>query len=562
MPGQPPSASFVHFFMAEVRRAALSPALFEVLAVVCAIAVVLKMSSAIGAPTPTQSIGHLKHINPTAGPTQLSKTHPNIVNYAISAGGVLLGLALIGGFALILRCNRRRRKRLLDAEIDARIHEKTLARMALSGSRTQSLAKMPNAAMSRNQSVVYPMPLLTAGRSSTANSSTETLAVPRARATCIRASDQRLPCGCPDCVVLTRAALLRDGSSGGSGSGLPGRLGPGLRGSLLNPHPAVRYSYASSRFSRISSSPRNSSGHRVAVGPQRGVHSPTAGRSPYARPRTPRNDENAYRTDSPHEEPDTRADHLRSEWATSFAVASHSGVPLGYKRGIGMGIITATTTGALGCPSPATPSLVFTPQAVGSAFGSPALSLSDDAGATSIALGTPPQVSLGSLGTLGSLARTGGSFARSGTGSSLGASGKMDGGSSLDLAVSRGYLGSASGGSLAHMHVSPPVAMGSPAQGTPAAPHLSPELAYGNTSADPYAPRRTSTGLTQKVAQQDVMVHADGAGDNEGKWFTEVDWFAEDGPINLSYYEQPNSHSASQASGYVDRYENHNGITV
>ncbi|KAI9065572.1 hypothetical protein FKP32DRAFT_1674690 [Trametes sanguinea] len=519
------------------------------------------MSSAMGAPTPTQSIGHLKHVNPTAGPTQLSKTHPNIVNYAISAGGVLLGLALIGGFALILRCNRRRRKRLLDAEIDARIHEKTLARMALSGSRTQSLAKMPHAAMSRNPSVVYPMPLLTAGRASTANSSTETLAVPRARATCIRASDQRLPCGCPDCVVVTRAALLRDGSSGGSGSGST-RLGSGVRGSLLNPHPAVRYSTAGSRFARSSSSPRKSSGHRVAVGSQRTAHSPTAGRSPYARPRTSRNDENAYRTDSPPAEPnDTRADHLRSEWATSFAVASHSGVPLGYKRGIGMGIITATTTGALGCPSPATPSLVFTPQAVGSAFGSPALSLSDDAGATSISPGTPPQVSLGSLGTLGSLSRAGGSFARSGTGSSLGTTGKvMDVGSSLDLAVSRGYLGSGSGGSLAHLQVSPHVAIGSPVQGTPASPHLSPELAYGSTSADPYAPPRTSTSNMQKIPQQDVQT--DVAGGGEGKWFTEVDWFAEDGPINLSYYEQPNAVSASQASGYVDRYDNHNGITV
>ncbi|CDO71754.1 hypothetical protein BN946_scf184920.g38 [Trametes cinnabarina] len=517
-------------------------------------------SFSMAAPTPTQSIGHLPHINPTAGPTQLSKTHPNIVNYAISAGGVLLGLAIIGGFALILRCNRRRKKRQLEAEIDVRIHEKTLSRMALHGSRNQSLAKVPNAAMSRAQSAVYPLPLMTAGRLSSANSSTETLAVPRARATCIRASDQRLPCGCPDCVVLTRAASLRDGFPSGSVSGLPGRLGSGSRGSLLNPHPAVRYSHA--RFSRASSSPGRSPGSRATVASQRGVHHPTTTHSPRARSGTPRNDENVFRADSPRGEPASRMESPRADWATSFAIAAHSGVPLGYPHGIGMGIVAATTTGALGCPSPATPALVSTPQIIGSAFGSPALSLSDDAGATSISPGTPPHVSLGSLGTLGSLARAGGSFARSGTGSSLGTTGGGSKcmGSSLEQATSRGYLGSGSAGSLAHMHVSPHVATPAQGHGTLAAPRLSPELAYGQVGADAYTFPRVSPKAMGEMPQQGTYA-VDGAS-NEEKWFTEVDWFAEDGPINLSYYEKPNAVSASQVSGYEDRYDNHNGMVV
>ncbi|KAI8983258.1 hypothetical protein BD414DRAFT_578858 [Trametes punicea] len=513
-------------------------------------------SSVVFAPdvqAPTQSAGHLPHINPTAGPTQLSKTHPNIVNYAISAGGVLLGLMLIGAFALFLRCNKRRKKRALDAEIDARIHEKTLARMA--ASRTQSVAKLPSAALSRDQSVVHPMPLLTAARSSTANSSTETLS-PRARATCIRASDQRLSCGCPDCVVLTRAASL-SARAGSPGSGALTRATFGARGTLVNPHPTVRYTYASSRFPRSSSSARSSAGSRaVHVGPHRGLRSPSAAaNSPTARLRVSGNDENAYRTNSAPTEPARSISSAHVEWAASLAAASQSGLPLSYNRGVGMGIITATSTGTLGCASPVTPSLVFsTPRVIGSAFGSPALSLSDDTGATTISPCTPPQVSLGSLGTLGSLARAGGSFVRSGTASSFGTTGKKDAGSSLNLALSRGHLGSIADSDtkdLAHVHVSPHVGV----QMENASSHVSAQPAWASSEEQVIAGSTTAMGKRPQGGTDATQ----GPGQRE-KWFTEVDWFADDGPLaGLAYYDQP---SSACASGYGDSYTSRAGIEV
>ncbi len=124
-------------------------------------------------PTPTEAIGHLQHSNPTDGPTQLSKTHPNIVNYAISAGCVLCGVAFIAIVLLLRRCSSRRKQDVLDAQIDARLHENTAAvsRMTMAASRTQSLAKLPNAALPR-----YPsMRPLAPARTTSTNSSTSTL---------------------------------------------------------------------------------------------------------------------------------------------------------------------------------------------------------------------------------------------------------------------------------------------------------------------------------------------------------------------------------------------------
>ncbi|KAH9891225.1 hypothetical protein C8Q73DRAFT_703341 [Cubamyces lactineus] len=527
------------------------------------------MSFVAGPPTPTQSVGHLPHVNPTAPATQLSKTHPNIVNYAISAGGVLLGLVIIGGFALIIRCKKRRQKRTLDAQIDARIHEETLSRMA-AHSRMQSPAKMRTAATARGQSVAHPMPLLTAQRtSSTAYSSTETL--PRTRSACIRASDQRLPCGCPDCLVLNCAASASPyagslAATPGTGSGTPlSRHGSTLRTPAGSPHSAVRYTYASSRFPRVSPSSRGSP--VVTAGPHRGPYSPAQGTPPNgSRSRHVHNDENAHREDAIRTHPSPRADLAPREWdtwATSTA-GGHFGSTLTYPRGVGMGIITATSTGTLGCPSPMVPSLAFfTPQSFGSALGSPALSLSDDAGATIIPPCTPPpQVSLGSLGTLGSLTRTGASFARSGTASSIGSTSKLGVHPSLDAVLLSGHAGTGSGraisngDNLAHMNVSPDV--GQQHGAVYASPYVSPRLTSPGFSVHAYSGTHGTTSK-QRPPQGPNAQHDAG---NAEKWFTEVDWFADDGPLALSSYEQKPSGSSNGASRYDGGYSNYTTVAM
>ncbi|KAI0656763.1 hypothetical protein C8Q70DRAFT_1008460 [Cubamyces menziesii] len=531
------------------------------------------MSFVADTSTPTPTVGHLPHVNPTAPATQLSKTHPNIVNYAISAGGVLLGLAIIGVFALIIRCKKGRKKRALDAQIDARIHEETLSRMA-AASRMQSPAKMRPAAVTRGLSVAHPMPLMTAQRtSSTAYSSTETL--PRTRSVCIRASDQRLPCGCPDCLVLTRTASVAPhvgspAASSGAGSGTPlSRHGSTLR-TPGSPHSAVRYAYASSRLPRVSpSSVRGTGSPGTTVGPRRGPYSPAQRTSPTSsRPRHIRNDENAHREDAIRTHPSPRAHITHREWDTwaTSAAGAYSGTTLTYPRGVGMGIMTATSTGTLGCPSPMAPSLAYsTPRMIGSALGSPALSLSDDAGITTISPCTPPpQVSLGSLGTLGSLTRTGASFARSGTASSIGSTSKMNVQPSLDIVLSSGYAGASSGhgtsngDNLAHMHVSPDV--GQKLEAVYVSPRVSPQLA-----SSPSLGERVYTGghgatSKQRSPQEPNAQHDTGSAE---KWFTEVDWFADDGPLPLSCYEQKPSTPSNGATRYdYGGYSNYTTVAI
>ncbi|KAI0369879.1 hypothetical protein BV20DRAFT_967205 [Pilatotrama ljubarskyi] len=511
-------------------------------------------------PTPTQSIGHLKHINPTAGPTELSKTHPNIVNYAISAGGVLLGIAFIGAFVLFRRCNRRRKQDALDVQIDARIHEndRVVSRMTMAASRTQSLAKLPNAALMRDQSAVHPMPLLTAGNSASASTNSSTSTLPCTQVTCVRGSDLRLSCGCGDCLALVRVsvatgALRSSSSSPGSSAHASSTLGSGSGPQAAVGHPTMRYlslPFTNTRTTRTLGLPtfvRSSSSSRAGttLGRNNGPSRQTSQTGPDTTPRGHlstsargqiQNDENAHRDASIRVR--TPTENNTFGWDTvgmpSFGLTSSG--PLSWTHGVGIGIMTATSTGALGCPSPATPSLVFsTPGTTGSAFGSPALSLSDDAGATILSPRSPPHLSLGSMGTLGSLG-AGGSFTRSGTGSSVGTSGRKNPFSPLSGTVSAAYLGN----DLAHMHVSPHMA-GSESEGIFAAGStpVSPQLAVRDCATD-VGPSSSFKAATMQPVR--------GKGE---KWFTDVDWFAEDGPLALASYEQPEAHLSVTDGAYA-----------
>ncbi|KAI0672590.1 hypothetical protein C8Q78DRAFT_990973 [Trametes maxima] len=485
--------------------------------------------------TERDAIGHMQHHSPTDPPTQLSSSHPNIVNFAISAGGVLVGLAIIGAFALVLRCRKRRRQRVLDAQIDARIDEKTIARMA--ASRATSVAKIPTVGRAANQSGPHPMPLLTAGRTSSSSTVvSSTTPLPRARSTCIRASDQRLPCGCPDCLLLrTRPAFL-PGSSTTASSSRPGSISSPAQTS------STRFNPISGRVSRASTTtPSASPRTAYATHPRTGNRTPISTPRQSASPRTrPHNDENAHRAAAIRTNPLPSPRTL--EWDGAWTPAT-TGIALpATTRGIGIGIMTATSTGALGAHFPPPASVSFadadsarirttsgsggqtpTTGRPASVYGSPALSLtfSDDAGATSLGcpsphsvLATPPpQLSLGSLGTLGSLGRTAssgsgfgfsGSFSRSNTGASL----------ATTHAGSSRIVSGNGGTSLAHMQVSPvagspDVAFASPQLARPTLTHRSPKAA----GKQPGAPPSRGNGET---------------------WFTDVDWLADDGPLALA----------------------------
>ncbi|KAI0778037.1 hypothetical protein BD413DRAFT_506318 [Trametes elegans] len=494
------------------------------------------MSHSASAPTP--SVEHWHRVDPTAGPIQLSKTHPNIVNYAISAGGVLLGLALIGGFALFVRCNKKRRKhRVLEAQIDARINDHALPRVL--ASRASSFAK-DMSTCPRDQAMGHPLPLLTASRLASVSSSSVTLPRVRARATCIRASDQRVPCGCSECLLGRPGALMDPPANTGpyapSIARAPSVTRSMSRSRSPSPRPTVRYSPAGSRFPRASGvgadSPRATPGRGTANG------TPRTGRSPATTPRTrAHNDENAHRAAAIRTNPVVpRGDFSPREWDAwaSAAAASHH---------VGMGIMTATSTGTLGCPSPATPSLGFsspkTQAAIGNTYGSPVLS--DDAGATVLAT-PPPHLSLGSMGSLG---LAGGTFTRSATGSSFGSTGgrsiTQGALSSLDNAYHVGYLGPCGDSSgnksldLTHVQLSP--LTGSESGDAFVSPRGSPHLGQqAHVSSVPAASKATEV-------RGDLQTH--GSAGSQEKWFTEVDWFADDGPLGQAYCEPSDPASSS-----------------
>ncbi len=413
--------------------------------------------SALAAPPP---IGHMpRPPNPSDGPTQLSPKHANVVNYAISAGGVVLGVALITTFALMCRWRRQRRQRALDDRIDDRIREKTLSR--LEANRTHSLAKLPAAALASEQSVLRPLPRLTSAHS--AYSSEESL--PRPRQTCIRSADQRLPCGCPDCVVFARSSTLA----------------PSLSGSAIASAAAV-------------SSPHGTSSHRQPRGrhsmlpPGLRVLSLDSSASRAQR----RTDENVHRAVSIRT-PSPRVVSPFEYYSAGFDRSAPPGSAYSPGTTVGMGIMVATRTSALGCASPA-PSLGFSTPLCGS----PAPSLSDDAGATTL----NPIVVLDheSAAHLNS---------------------------PVDLAASRGHL--------AHMHVSPLVqdaAAGADSPVCAVSVYESP-LSSPATITQAHFSRVTpgaGTG-TAKGSELPFSPRADGEEKKQQVWFTDVVWYhGDDGP--------------------------------
>ncbi|KAI0640493.1 hypothetical protein C8Q79DRAFT_1123022 [Trametes meyenii] len=517
------------------------------------------------------AIGHMQHHSPTDPPAQLSNSHPNIVNFAISAGGVLVGLGIIGAFALFLRCRKRRQQRALDAQIDARIDEKTIARM--SAARATSTAKFPNAERATTQSGLHPMPLLKAGRissSSTVVSSAARAPPPRARTTCVHTSDQRLPCGCPDCLLLlTRPTATLTGSFTPASfprSGSIPRAPAQPSSTRYNPLTA-RVPRASSGSVSSSASPRATYATHPRTGNRTPITTPLQSPSPRFRPH---NDENAHRAASIRTNPLPSPRNLELDGAWTPIVTTPDIAPPATTRGIGIGIMAATSIGTLGAHFPQSPtsgsfegagaSRIRTSNGSSlqdtatdrprSAYDSPALSytFSDDAGTTSLGcpsphsvsvLSTPPpQLSLGSLGTLGSLGRSagsgsgfgfGGSFSRSNTGTSL---------ANTQAGTSRG-LGSGDNGttdpSLVHMQVSPlagSVAFALPQFTHPTLTHRSPKAAGGKPDASP----SREGGET---------------------WFTDVDWFADDGPLALAQCDRdspPSTYGTDMSAGHVGVY--------
>lgn len=450
----------------------------------------MSVAAAAESVPPPPPVEHMPHPHkPGDPPPELSAKHPHVVNYAISAGGVVLGVALITTFALICRWRKRRRQRALDDEIDERIREKTLSR--LEANRTDSLSKLPAAALASQQSVLRPLPLLLPYRGAhSANSSAETL--PRPRQTCVRTSDQRLSCGCSNCVVFAHSSTLAPSASGSALATLASFNKGTVRRSPRQPRSV-------SSYARGRQYPHHSGLRAFSLGS--------------AAPRTQRHtDENIHRAAS------TRTPSPRVAPLYDYTPALEQSANGTHTRGIGIGIMTATNTaGSLGCPSPAltTPSLGFsTPRTGSSAAGSPALSLSNDAGATTlnpIVIVEDEHERLPSAGNSPAADR------------SL---------SSVDVCASRGHLGP----SLAHMHVSPLVQDGA---GSPAASVYASPRSSSSGASSPQAlsiqhcnKPRISDVLpdTIKTGEMPFSPRAEGERQQQG-WFTEVDWFGADGPL-------------------------------
>ncbi|KAI0752969.1 hypothetical protein C8Q80DRAFT_1267424 [Daedaleopsis nitida] len=433
------------------------------------------------------SIDHApRPVDPSAGPVQLSPKHPNLVNYAISAGGVLIGVAFITTFALICRWRKRRRQRALDDEIDGRIRDKSLSR--LEANRTHSVAKLPAAALSNDQLVIHPLPNLTSTAISPRAAGDRT--VPRARQACIRSTDQRLPCGCPDCLVLAGSSSLATSTS-----------------TSAHAHRTVRYtsSFSSTRFPRIAAAISPRSTPRSTATRARGNYTS----NPRAHRRT---DENTHRVAS------TRTSSPRfvppdATWAGDMRASTVAQAPA-HMTGVGMGLVVAASAGSLGCsPIPATPPLVFaTPWMAGS----PAFSLSDDAGATTL---TPTASRTSCAGQRQSFA---------------------DPNSSVELAASLGRLGYP----LAHMTVASPTrkdeivgtSSGSscPSPSSPATPPASihhwhkPSLTVADDHNLFKTPDPSRTPIGSSVPLLPLPVHEEEHGQ---KWFTDVDWDGADSPL-------------------------------
>ncbi|RDX42296.1 hypothetical protein OH76DRAFT_1411311 [Lentinus brumalis] len=372
------------------------------------------------------------------------------------------------------RWHRRRRRRALDNRIDDRIREKTLSR--LEANRTHSLAKLPAAALASEQSVLRPLPRLTGAHS--AYSSEESL--PRPRQTCIRSADQRLPCGCPDCVVFARSSTLA----------------PSLSGSAIASAAAVSSTHGTS-------SHRQPRGRHSMLPPGLRVLSLDSSASRAQR----RTDENVHRAASIR----TPSPRVVSpfEYYSASAGFDRSAPPgSAYSPGttVGMGIMVATHTSALGCPSPAltTPSLGFSTPLCGS----PAPSLSDDAGAT----------------TLNPIVEQ----ERSAAAANLN--------SPVDVAATRGHLGS----SLAHMHVSPLVhdaaaAAGIPVSTSAVSVYESPLSSPATITQAHFSKVTPGAGTgTAKGSELPFSPRADGEDEKQQQkqvWFTDVVWYhGDDGP--------------------------------
>ncbi|RPD52931.1 hypothetical protein L227DRAFT_581791 [Lentinus tigrinus ALCF2SS1-6] len=287
----------------------------------------------------------------------------------------------------------------------------------------------------------------------------------------MRASDQRLPCGCPDCVVFARSSTLAPSVSASA---------------LASIHATVRHSPSHRQPRSVSSFVRGRhSPHRSALRPL------SLGSSASQSQR--RTDENMHRAASIRSPSPRVASPY--DYTHAFGRSAASTYPRGAGVGVGMGIMVAATTGSLGCPSPAptTPSLGFsTPRTGTSLSGSPAPSLSDDAGAT----------------TLNPIVISDGHEHDSEHSPSAASSATIRPFASVDASVSRGHL--ELGPSLAHMQVSP--------------------LVQDNTAGSP-AP--SISGVTpSQIKSGDIPFspRAEGEQQQQG-WFTEVDWFGVDGPL-------------------------------
>ncbi|KAI0799989.1 hypothetical protein C8Q74DRAFT_1233669 [Fomes fomentarius] len=183
--------------------------------------------------------------------------------------------------------------------------------------------------------------------------------------------------------------------------------------------------------------------------------------------------------------------------------------------------MVATTTGFLGCPSPTptTPSLVFSTPRMDSPYApAPVNALSDDAGATThspMALDTPTFDHTQSPATP----------------------------SSVDHAASLGLLGSHA---PAHMHLSPLAQECAPRSSlTPDCPA---SVDYWQT------PNQTMTtieelehaksyGDSTSAAAAMALSAPVREGEQDQKWFTDVDWYGAESP--LACFDQP------QSSGYA-----------
>ena len=421
------------------------------------------------AQSPTPTVGHLKHVSTTSGPMQIDSKHANLVNYAICIATVLFGITLIAAFALIIKWRKRTSTSLPNGNANAVVRNSNTS--YLSPDRRSMIPKFPPPGLSYHENSLSPLAFPPA-TPPPAYAASHSLSPCNCQSCAFGPSSSR-PCRCPACVNTMYSTIPRRSSANyntGSDSSPTNTPSSGCSPTLKTP-----------KFSRFAG----------VISALRSYPAFAANRSP----KTPGQDENAVRRSLQRTPPTHTGNVGGNVWSPrEFPLATQS-------QGRAAGDDTANFSASSASSTLTSSSSPFTASPSGTSAASPVLQqLSGDEDAVASHRDEHSNTSSRS---------------------------------SLDLAVPRDHL--------AHILVSPPTQ-----------DHLE-TLPDGTSNGEPVAPTVDSSseiardlvsgsGLSPMKACEIIEgghVDTDGPSSEAStatlrleRWFTEVDWFGEEGPLS------------------------------